>query len=71
MTEGKLQGKEFDGQAIHDELMKVKDKELQEIERCCVFLYTAESFLYQLVNSTLRATDCDKIDTLGAYCYLL
>jgi hypothetical protein len=50
---------------------KLQGKELKEIQRCCVFLYTTESFLYQLVNSTLRTDDCSKIDTLGAYCYLL
>lgn len=71
LAEAKLQGKEFDGQKIYDKLMSVKNKGIQEVQRCCVFLYTVESFLYHLVNFTLRTNDNRKIDTLGAYCHLL
>lgn len=38
---------------------------------CAARLYTAESFLYKLVNSSLRENDMTKIDTLGPFCYLL
>ncbi|CAF1069811.1 unnamed protein product [Adineta steineri] len=34
-------------------------------------LYTAESFVYRLINTALRDNDLTKVDTLGAFCYLL
>ncbi|CAF3278902.1 unnamed protein product [Rotaria sp. Silwood2] len=52
-------------------LLNVKNKAQDEIIACAVRLYSAETFLYKLVNATLRADDRSKIDTLGAYCYLL
>lgn len=38
---------------------------------CAARLYSAESFLYKLVNISLRNNDLSKIDTLGPFCYLL
>ncbi|CAF0999380.1 unnamed protein product [Didymodactylos carnosus] len=34
-------------------------------------LYTAESFLYRLINATLQENDLKKTNTLGVFCYLL
>ncbi|CAF1219556.1 unnamed protein product [Didymodactylos carnosus] len=42
-----------------------------EICACAVRLYSAESFLYKLVNNTLRNDDMSKVDTLGPFCCLL
>jgi Leucine-rich repeat (LRR) protein len=42
-----------------------------DIHRCVINICTMQSFLYELVNKTLRKNDETKIDTLGPYCYLL
>lgn len=44
------------------------DKEILEY---AARLYTAESFLYKLINSTLRNKDMSKLHNLGPFCYLL
>ena len=41
------------------------------VKKCATHLYSVESFLYNLVNSTLRNNDLSKLDTLGPFCYLL
>ncbi|CAF1633906.1 unnamed protein product, partial [Didymodactylos carnosus] len=71
LNEGKLLNREPEGQLIANELRNVKDKTTDEILKLAIHLYSVESFLYKLVNSTLRADDRSQIDTLGAYCYLL
>ncbi|CAF1167041.1 unnamed protein product [Didymodactylos carnosus] len=71
LEEGKLLNEESEAQLIADKLRHVKDKSVKEIYDCCIRLYSAESFLYKLVNSTLRSEDMTKTDTLGAYCQLL
>ena len=48
-----------------------KCKTDEEILKCVATLYSAESFLYKLVNTTLRNHDMTKIDTLGPFCSLL
>lgn len=52
-----------------EHLRKCRDR--QDAYQCAAYLYTAESFLYPLVNATLRNDDRSKIDTLGPYCSLL
>ncbi|CAF1311727.1 unnamed protein product [Didymodactylos carnosus] len=71
LKEGKLLNQEFEAQLLAAQLLTVKDKSVEEIYCSCIRLYTAESFLYKLVNSTLRNEDWSKVDTLGAYCCLL
>jgi len=71
LKEAKLLNQESEGQIIANELIRVKNRGKNEINTSCARLYSAESFLYKLVNSTLRADDRSKIDTLGAYCWLL
>ena len=43
----------------------------KELCACAARLYSAESFLYKLLNSTLRNRDDSKVDTLGPFCFLL
>lgn len=54
---------------MSEQMRSCKDQE--EILKCAIHLYTRDSFLYKLVNSTLRNDDLTKIDTLGPFCYLL
>ncbi|CAF1395157.1 unnamed protein product [Adineta steineri] len=42
-----------------------------KIHDWCIHVYSMQSFLYGLVNKSLRDEDLSKVDTLGAYCYLL
>ncbi|CAF1092418.1 unnamed protein product [Rotaria sordida] len=56
---------------IADELRLLKNKSNEEIEKRIVSIYTRESFLYRLVNTTLRDNDLLKLHNLGAFCWLL
>lgn len=46
-------------------------KKKDEILKCAARLYTSESFLYKLINLSLRSQDLNKIPTLGPFCVLL
>ena len=50
---------------FHDAIRETKNL------NCAARLYTANSFMYRLVNGALRSNDMSKIDTLGPFCYLL
>lgn len=64
-------GKTVEAFWIADQLRAVKEKSWLEISKACIFIYTLDSFLYQILNETLRKNDRSKIDTLGAFCHLL
>ncbi|CAF3733289.1 unnamed protein product [Rotaria socialis] len=64
LIEGKLLNEEFDAQQMADELKCCKGDE--EIKRCAARLYSAESFLYKLLNQTLRNEDMKQIVYRGA-----
>lgn len=67
---------EFDAERMAEELRSC-DTRIRgwvggtEICACAVRLYSAESFLYKLLNSTMRNNDYTKVDTLGPFCFLL
>lgn len=69
LEEGKHLNQEFDAQRMADQLRATKN--IREIQICAARLYSVESFLYKLVNATLRNKDMSKVDTLGPFCYLL
>ncbi len=71
MKEGELIGQKLEAEILADRLNKVKNGSWEDIVNCCICLYTMESFLYKLVNTTLRNEDISKVDTLGAYCHFL
>lgn len=79
VIEGKLAGKHCEAKWIVEQLEKVKEKSKGEIGACCVYLYTLESFLYKLVNQTMRLIGDrqhehiwkDRVDTLGPFTFLL
>ncbi|CAF2790044.1 unnamed protein product [Rotaria sp. Silwood2] len=71
LKEGESIGQKFEAQMIADRLNSVKNESKDEIYKCCIQLYSMESFLYKLVNSTLRNEDMSKFDSLGPYCWLL
>ena len=61
LYEGKLLHKEFDAEQIANELRSSTGR--PPILKCAARLYTLETFLYKLVNLTLRNDDRSKIDT--------
>ncbi|UJR17538.1 hypothetical protein I4U23_004433 [Adineta vaga] len=69
--EGYLLNEKSDAQLIAKKLLGVKHETQRKIHDCCVHIYSMNSFLYKLVNESLRNEDMTKVDTLGAYCYLL
>ncbi|CAF2093101.1 unnamed protein product, partial [Rotaria magnacalcarata] len=69
LAEGKLLQEDFDAQSMAKDLRSCIDNE--EIFACAARLYSNESFLYKLLNSTLRNNDITKLETLGPFCYLL
>ena len=69
LIEGRLLDKEFDAQQMVKQL-QICHNRLDSLE-CVARLYSSNSFLYKLVNLTLRDDDRTKIDTLGPFCYLL
>lgn len=69
LDEGRALNKEFDAQKMAEKLRTAKSEE--EICRCAARLYSAESFLYRLINLSLADHDMSKIDTLGPFCHLL
>ena len=54
-----------------DENEELTNKQEDEVCMCCAHLYTLNSFLYDLISTTLRNQDLTKVETLGAYCWLL
>ncbi|CAF1227647.1 unnamed protein product [Didymodactylos carnosus] len=54
------------------ELRRVQHAEkLFIIQEVCIQLYTKESFLFRIINETLRDNNRDKFETLGPFCFLL
>ncbi|CAF0885469.1 unnamed protein product [Didymodactylos carnosus] len=69
--EGNRLGETCEAQWLAEQLRTVKNKDTEEIRKCCIRLYSKECFLYKLVNTTLRENDKTKVDTLGPFCYFL
>jgi hypothetical protein len=60
-------------------LIEQKYKKIEDVWKCCVYIYTLESFLYKILNRTMRLIGNkedeqnwqSKIHTLGPFCLLL
>ncbi|CAF1302510.1 unnamed protein product [Rotaria sordida] len=71
--------KEKEGKWMAEQLLKVKDKNLHEIAKCCARLYCMESFLYKKMNEIMRigidetyqALWQNKLSTFGPFAILL
>jgi hypothetical protein len=79
LYEGKLAGKQSEAKWINQQLEKVRSKTKREIGEMCIYLYSLESFLYKILNHTMRLIgDKDhenvwqnKLETLGPFAFLL
>ena len=73
------QGAMKDGQDFAQKLREKKNESMQEVWKCCASLYALESFLYRLLNETMRRIGRpgeehlwqSKVRTLGPYSLLL
>ncbi len=79
IKEGEKMGKSSDAERIARMLREQSGKEMQEVWRCCAYLYTLNTFLFRTLNETMRLIGSEKyetvwrskIDTLGPFCLLL
>ncbi len=79
IEEGKGMQKEQEAKKIAKMLIEQKNKKIEDVWKCCVYIYTLESFFYKTLNSTMRLIGNKedkqnwqtKIHTLGPFCLLL
>ncbi|CAF1323901.1 unnamed protein product [Didymodactylos carnosus] len=71
LIEGNRQQKTIEAKILADHLRQIASKDKLSIYQRALQLYTMETFLYKLVNKTLKENDRTKTDTLGPYCYLV
>ena len=71
LREGRLLNQSIEAEWIASQLQQMKGKSSEEINKTLLSLYTRESFLYRLLNATLRDNDRSKLDNLGAFSQLL
>ncbi|CAF2944036.1 unnamed protein product [Rotaria sp. Silwood2] len=79
IEEGKHIGKEREAEKLAKLLQETKHSGMEEVWKCCAYLYTLESFLYKTLNAAMRLVGDkeqekvwrSKIPTLGPFCLLL
>ncbi|CAF1122885.1 unnamed protein product [Didymodactylos carnosus] len=79
IEEGKIARKQHEAEYMAKKLMEQQNSGIKEVWRCCAYLYSMNSFLYQKLNEAMRFIGSDeheqvwrsKIRTLGPFCLLL
>ena len=79
IEEGKKIGKQREAEEIANQLIEKKNAGMEEVWRCCAYLYSLKSFLYKKLNETMRLIGSEeheqiwrsKIRTFGPFCLLL
>jgi hypothetical protein len=79
IEEGKQIGKQCEAEKLAKMLREQKCKGMEDVWRCCAYLYSLESFLYKNLNAAMRLIGDkeheqvwrSKIRTLGPFCLLL
>ncbi|CAF1315042.1 unnamed protein product [Didymodactylos carnosus] len=64
-------GEQSEANLIAKQLRNVKKSQKNDIIKCCVKIYTQDTFLYRHVNKTLADDNMINVDTLGPFCFLL
>ena len=72
-------GKQKEAEEMANILLEKKHKGMEEVWRCCAYLYSLESFLYKTLNAAMRLVGSrgdeqiwqSKVRTLGPFCLLL
>ncbi|CAF0732486.1 unnamed protein product [Adineta steineri] len=79
IEEGKHIGKQREAEQSAKMLREKKNMGMKEVWKCCVYLYSLESFLYHTLNGAMRLVGDkeqeqvwrSKVRTLGPFCLLL
>ena len=79
IEEGKRIRKKEEALKMASMLLEKKHQGIEEVWKCCAYLYSLESFLYKTINTTMRLVGDkehndawkSKIPTLGPFCLLL
>ncbi|CAF1330213.1 unnamed protein product [Rotaria sordida] len=79
IEEGKHIRKEREAEKMAKMLRETKNSGMEEVWKCCAYLYTLESFLYKTLNAAMRLVGDkeheqvwrSKVRTLGPFCLLL
>ena len=79
IEEGKQIGKQKEAEEIANILLEKKHTDMEEVWRCCAYLFSLESFLYKTLNAAMRLVGSEgdeqisqsKVQTLGPFCLLL
>ena len=79
VQEGKHIRKQREAEEMVSILLEKKHKGIEEVWRCCAYLYSLESFLYKTLNAAMRLVGSkddgnvwrSKVRTLGPFCLLL
>ena len=79
INEAKHIRKQKEAEEMAKMLLETKQKSMEDVWKCCAYLYSLESFLYKTLNATMRLVGSkddekiwrSKIKTLGPFCLLL
>ncbi|CAF4282072.1 unnamed protein product [Rotaria magnacalcarata] len=79
IEEGKYLQKQKEAEHLANMLKAKKNEAMEEVWKCCAYLYSLESFLYKTLNAAMRLVGDkeheqvwrSKIRTLGPFCLLL
>ncbi|CAF3214025.1 unnamed protein product [Rotaria sp. Silwood2] len=79
IQESKHIGKDNEGKELANMLKEQKNQGIQEVWKCCAFIYSLESFLYKTLNAAMRLVGDEyhdyvwrsKVHTLGPFCLFL
>jgi hypothetical protein len=79
IKEGKLIGRQKEAEKMANLLREKKDAGIEEVWKCCVYLYSLESFLYKKLHNAMRLIGTKEneqiwrstIHTLGPFGLLL
>lgn len=56
---------------VAEKLRQCTGRSRRQASEFCVYLYTKDSFLYDVLNTALRKSDISKVDTLGPIAFLI
>ena len=79
IKEGKHIKKQREAEEMANTLLETQHKSMEDVWKCCAYLYSLESFLYKTLNAAMRLVGSkddeeiwrSKIKTLGPFCLLL
>ena len=79
VKEGTHMNKKYEANKLATMLLEKKNERMEEVWKCCAYLYSLESFLYKTLNAAMRLVGNkeqeqvwrSKVRTLGPFCLLL